>query len=189
MRHWLIVAAVLFSACSRGGGPAQRVEEAERLLRLERFNDEIALVEAAAPQVESSGDTALIWRFRLLRASGLMGQRKAAETLQFLARYGEPPSGDALRDTRTRLLLLRVQANQTAEADEALVQALLGRARTEAEASGSPLLLAELRLRSAVVAEQKRAFPLRSKPPGKPSKPLPAWETGAWKRGLRSVRA
>jgi CHAT domain-containing protein/Tfp pilus assembly protein PilF len=152
MRLLLTSALLLLGACRTTGSFGEDAAEADRLLRHEQFNDAFAVADKTLPRIERLRDPMLLWRFRLIRADGLMGQRKFADVLESFAEYGEPPAGPQWHSTRAHFLLLAVQAQDRLGHPER-ARALLSSAREEAIASGSRALVAEVDLRDGSLTE------------------------------------
>jgi CHAT domain-containing protein/Tfp pilus assembly protein PilF len=138
--------AVLVASCQTAGSLKELALQADGLLKQERFNEELPIAEKGLRAAEHARDAGLIWRFRLLRADGLMGKRAVPETLKALAGYGQPPAGTQWSEVRGHYLLLKAQASSILNRfDEARV--LILKARAAADEANSAALMAEVDLR------------------------------------------
>src|SRR5579871_5356120 len=114
MRVLLAVTVLVLAAC-RSAAPTLDADyrTAEGLLASEQYDAASAKTGQALARAEQVAKPEEIWRFRLLKAEILIGQRQAAKALALLNGYGDPPAGSEWDETRARLLLLRGRASYT----------------------------------------------------------------------------
>ena len=143
----LILFAVFSIGCRTADSLSEQALRADRLLRQERYSEEIPVAENGLRAAERMGNLDLIWRFRLLRADGLIGRRELPEVLKALTSYGAPPPGARWEETTAHLLLIQAQASYNlGRIDE--VKGLIAKARAAAVSANSPALLAEVNIRN-----------------------------------------
>ena len=128
MRVLIALCAFTFTAC-RSSGPSLDAEyrAAQNLLVTERYDQALARTNQALIQAERSPQASDRWRFRLLKADIMIGQRQSAQTLAILDGYGDTPSGPDWTEVRAHILLLRGRAlyglNRFGESRDALARA------------------------------------------------------------------
>lgn len=158
MRLWVALTVLAFTAC-RSGVQSLDAEfrEARSLLPGEQFALALPKAEAGLARAERIGNPAILWRFRLLKADILIGQRLAAKTLALLDSFGEPPAGTEWAEVRAHLLLLRGRAayslNRLRESE-----ASLAGAASVAKQAGSESLSAEVMLRQGALLVRQSKF-------------------------------
>jgi CHAT domain-containing protein len=150
MRPLLLFTALFLIGCRTNGSLDRQAERADLLLRQERYNEELIVAEDGLQAAQAGKDPQRVWRFRLLKADGLMGKRELPEVLKALADYGMPPAGTQWSSIRAHFLLLKGQASYILNRfDEA--RDLISRARTAAEEAGSRALVGEADLRAGTL--------------------------------------
>lgn len=120
------------------------------LLSTERYDLALPKAEDGLSRAERTGNSAFKWRFRLLKAEILVGQRKKKEALSLLDGYGEPPAGVQWAESRGRSFLLRGAALYLS-GRYSDAQDWLARAAEAAKVAGSASLSAEVALRRGAV--------------------------------------
>ena len=69
-----------------------RVHNAQQVVR-EQYNLALPIAERALARAERTANQSEAWRFRLLKADIVIGQRQSAKTLALLDSYGNTPNG------------------------------------------------------------------------------------------------
>jgi len=157
VRLTLLLAAFLLAGCQTAGSLGERAQRGDDLLRAERYREEVPFAEDGLRTAERTGNLDLIWRFRLLRADGLMGQRELPEVLKALASYGKPPDGKQWAAVQGHFLLLKAQASYIlGHFDEA--RALIADAHAAAGEANSSALLADVNLRNGALLAMSGDF-------------------------------
>ena len=152
------LAIVAATACRSGIRSADaQYREAQRLLAGERYDTALPLADEGLSRAERNGTAEDKWRFRLLKADTLIGQRLAARALAEVTQNGEPPNGAEWAEVRAHALLLRGRAlselNRLAESEKLLEQAAVA-----AREAGSAVLSAEVELRQGRLLLQQSRF-------------------------------
>jgi CHAT domain-containing protein len=157
---WVLLALTLLAlAACRSSVRSLDTEfrEAQSLLSGEQYDLALPKAEEGLSHAERSGNTAELWRFRLLKADIQMGQRLAARTLALLDGFGEPPATPEWNEVHAHLLLLRGRCsynlNRFGEAEE-----FLARAAVAARQAGSESLAADVMLRQGVLFVRQSKF-------------------------------
>lgn len=158
MRVLLALTVLAFAACrSSVHSLDAEFREVRSLLPGEQYALALPKAEAGLSHAERSGNLADLWRFRLLKADILIGQRLAAKTLALLDGWGEPPAGPGWTEIRAHLLLLRGRAcyslNRLRESEESL-----SRAAAASKQAGSESLSAEVMLRQGALLVRQSKF-------------------------------
>ena len=158
MRIWVALTVLAFAACrSSVHSFDAEFREARSLLPSEQYGLALPKAEAGLSRAERSGSPSDLWRFRLLKADILIGQRLAAKTLALLDSFGEPPAGPEWAEVRGHLLLLRGRAsyslNRLRESEESLA-----RAAAAAKQAGSESLSADVALRQGALLVRQSKF-------------------------------
>ena len=158
MRVWVVLTLLAFAACRSGVQSLDaELREARNLLPSEQFSLALPKAEAGLARAERIGNPAMLWRFRLLKADILIGQRLAAKTLALVESFGEPPAGTEWAAVRAHLLLLRGRAayslNRLRESETSL-----SRAAAAAKLAGSESLSAEVMLRQGALLVRQSRF-------------------------------
>jgi CHAT domain-containing protein/Tfp pilus assembly protein PilF len=156
-----IVSALAFlaiAACpSRGPSLDDEFRSARKLLVREQYNLALPIAERALARAERTANQSEAWRFRLLKADIVIGQRQSAKTLALLDSYGNTPNGSEWAEVRAHALLLRGRAlyglNRFRQSKE-----FLGRASEDAKQAGSESLSAEILLRQGFVLVLQSKF-------------------------------
>jgi len=150
---WLPLLLVSLAACgpSRIQSFAAEYQTAERTLMVGDFPRALALEDAALRNCGSSLEWC--WRWRILKAETLVGSRQEEAGLGLLDGPDSPPQPD---------LQARRRMNQGWAwfllADYARAEKFLNEARTLAEASGAPGLVAEVELRQSPLLVKRGRF-------------------------------
>jgi len=152
---WFVILA-LASSRSNVASLDDQYRNANDLLHGEQYDVALARIGDSLSQAEQSGDPRIQWRFRLLKAEILLGQRLASQALAVLDGHGDIPDAPDWAEQKGRALVLRGQAlyllNRFPEA-----QACLSRAADAAREAHSPSLAAEVELqRGTLLAKQRR---------------------------------
>jgi CHAT domain-containing protein len=158
MRVLSALTLVALSACQSGlPSLGDEYYSAQGLLVREQYNLALPIVERALVRAERAGDQRESWRFRLLKADIVIGQRQSAKTLALLDSYGDPPGGPQWAEIRSHGLLLRGRAlyglNRFHESEE-----FLATAADAAKQAGSESLTAEILLRQGFVRVLQSRF-------------------------------
>jgi tetratricopeptide (TPR) repeat protein len=158
MRLVPALAIVSLAACrSRVPSLDDEFGSARALLQHEQYSLALPVAERALARAERDGNSLDKWRFRLLKADIMIGQRQSAKTLSLLNSYGEPPAEPKLVEARAHYLLLRGRAlyglNRFRESDD-----FLTRASVAAKQSGSESLSAEILLRQGFLLVLQSKF-------------------------------
>ncbi len=157
--QWALVFSFLFLAAC---GNVNRLSDAqyrtaEDLLGREKYDQALPAAERGLELAQRNGSEKDRWRFRLLKADILIGQRKRAEALAWIDQSGEPPAGREWAAERAHALLLKgrvlSELNRVAEAEP-----VLARAAVAAREANSEPLAAEVELRQAKVLLQHARF-------------------------------
>jgi len=130
---------------------------ARELLVREQYSVALPIAERALARAEQAGNQQEVWRFRLLTADIVIGERQSAKTLSLLDGYGNPPRGPEWAEVGAHGLLLRGRAlyglNRFRESEE-----FLSRASEDAKNAGSESLSAEILLRQGFLQVQQSKF-------------------------------
>jgi len=143
----------LLSGCSRSRNqpPLPDYASAERLLKQGNLKDALAQADDGLSRCGSSSESC--WNFRLLKAEALLLWGRENDALQILSVPDSPPT----MDLRARRRMHQGQAwyglSDLSQADK-----LFEEARTLANASASPLLVAEVALRQGAVLVKRDRF-------------------------------
>jgi CHAT domain-containing protein/Tfp pilus assembly protein PilF len=158
MRVLIGLLVFLLAAC-RSGPPSLDADfrAARNLLLTEQYDLALPIAERDLDDAAHNGQPKDLWRFRLLKADILTGQRQSAQTLSVLESWGDPPAGSDWAELRARFLLLRGRAlyglNRFSESEY-----FLARASDAAKQSGSESLLAEVLLRQGFLLVLQSRF-------------------------------
>ena len=158
MRVFLGLLVFWLAACrSRAPSLDEDFRAARNLLLTEQYDLALPITDRALVRAEGSGKPADRWRFGLLKADILIGQRQSAKTLALLDSFGHTPSGPEWAEVRAHALVVRARAlfglNRFGESEE-----LLALASAEAKQAGSESLSAEVLLRQGVLLVQQSRF-------------------------------
>lgn len=140
----LFLALVFLSACREA--PDGHVETAARLLRQEKFEPASEEADKAIALAQGAQNPAVLWRARLIKAEALLDLRLYPKANDLLESVGQPESPLLLERARFYLLLgeAKYRKGEYAKSEKAFDEA--ARCATTA---GSPLLIAQIRLKHA----------------------------------------
>jgi CHAT domain-containing protein/Tfp pilus assembly protein PilF len=150
---------VLAFTAFRGSGPSLDAEfrDIGGLLSREQYDLALPRADKALARAEHTGNVSDVWRFRLLKAEIVIGQRLAEKTLALLDSFGQLPAGPEWEEARARLLLLRGRAcyslKRLPDAEDSL-----SRAAAAARQAGSESLANEALLRQGVLFIRQAKF-------------------------------
>ena len=130
-------------------------EDARKLLQSEQYSAGLTEAEDGLRKAERKHDAAFLWRFRLLKAELLLGQRQASSAAAVLK--NEPPDGPEWAECRGWRLLLQGRA-AFYRARYAEAQELFEHAAEFARQSGSASLGTEVKLRRALLLVSQAQF-------------------------------
>jgi CHAT domain-containing protein len=156
MRVLLSLAAVTLAGCANNSSTTDaKYRETTALLWAERYDVALRKVDEALRQAERNGNPRLTWRFRLLKAEVLLGERQSAAAVAVLS--SDLPGGPDWAEYRGRALVLKERAAfylaHYSEAEE-----LIARAAELARQSNSASLSAEIDLRRALLLVRQARF-------------------------------
>ncbi len=156
MRFLLCLAAVALAGCANNPVTLDtEYRETTALLWAERYDLALRKAAEALQQAERRGDPRATWRFRLLKAEVLLGQRQALAAGAVLS--SDPPGGPEWTEYRGRALLLKERAAfylaHYSQAEE-----LIARAAEIAHQAGSDSFSAEIDLRRALLLVRQGKF-------------------------------
>ncbi len=153
MRLPAALMVLLLVACSpgqRGTAPASSDAEysaAQHLLYSEHFEPALAAARAGLAHAEQQGSAAERWKFRLLVADTLLGQRKVPEAEALLGRFEPAPEGGEIQG---RLHVLRGRIHYQQRRDQEAAEEFAGAAEI-ARVTGAENLAAEARFRTGLL--------------------------------------
>ena len=152
MRLPVALMVLLLVACSsgqRGTAPTSDAEynAAQHLLYSEHFEPALAAARAGLARAEQKGSTAERWKFRLLVADTLLGQRKVPEAEALLGRFEPAPEGGEIQG---RLHVLRGRIHYQQRRDQEAGQEFASAAEI-ARVTGAENLAAEARFRTGLL--------------------------------------
>jgi CHAT domain-containing protein/Tfp pilus assembly protein PilF len=156
MRALLALAAVALAGCaSNSGSPDAEYRAARALLWAEHYDQALLRADEALRRAERNGDPRVTWRFRLLKAEVLLGERQAPAASAVLTT--DPPAGPEWAEYRGRAVLLKERAAFYL-AHYAQAEDFIGRAAELARESGSASLAAEIDLARALLLVRQGRF-------------------------------
>ena len=156
MRILLLIASLLAAGCTSNSGSFDaEYSQIGTLLQSEQYATAEKRIDAMLQQAAGPPDARVHWRFRLLKAETLLGERRLAEAAALLR--SDPPDGPEWTEYRARTLVLRGTTEYyLAHYSEA--EGVLARAAVLARQSGSASLAAEVQLRQANLSVSQGRF-------------------------------
>ena len=155
---WVLLSLVVLTlagCAARSGSLEAEYRSARNLFQVEQYSSALSKAEEGLQQAERQHNATLAWRFRLLKAEILLGQRRASAAAAILS--SDPPDGPAWAESRGWLLLLRGRA-AFYQARYAEAQEQFDRAAELARQSGSASLATEVKLRQAILLVSQARF-------------------------------
>ncbi len=156
MRILLLIASLLATGCASNSGSFDaEYGQIRTLLQSEQYAVAEKRIDAILQQAEGLPDARVHWRFRLLKAETLLGERRLSDAAALL--NSDPPNGPGWTEYRARTLLLRGTTDYyLAHYTEA--EGVLAQAAALARQSESASLAAEVRLRQANLSVSQGRF-------------------------------
>ena len=155
MRLRLALVTLVIAGCASRGSFDAEYREARSRFEAEQYSPALSKVENGLQRAENQHDPSAAWRFRLLKAEIMLGQRRAVDADAVLS--NDPPDGPTWAEDRGWRLLLQGRAafyrSRYGQAQE-----LFDRAAELARQAGSASLAMEVELRQSLLLVGQARF-------------------------------